>query len=202
MPKGSDNPFPSILFVEGTTPSTPSSGDQRLFVRSSDHVLCYVNSSGTVTPVSSGSSGAQAAHGTRVTRASGNFSVGNNTLTAVACTAEDYDTNAMHDNTTNNSRITIPSISGVTTGLWAIKGSCYTDQAIADIIFRINGSTNIGFIRMGNSSLGAVALAIDWVFTAADYIEMMVRTPLGAGNVSFDAGVSPLFEVAFMGKVT
>jgi hypothetical protein len=54
MPVGSANPFPSVLIVEGTTPSTPSSGDQRLFVRSSDHVLCLVDSTGTVTPVNSG----------------------------------------------------------------------------------------------------------------------------------------------------
>ncbi len=52
MALGSDNPFPSMLYVEGTTPASPSSGRQRLFVRSSDHVLCMVNSGGTVTPLS------------------------------------------------------------------------------------------------------------------------------------------------------
>lgn len=52
MTKASDNIFPSMLYLEGTTPSSPSAGQQRLFVRSSDHVLCMVNSSGTVTPLS------------------------------------------------------------------------------------------------------------------------------------------------------
>lgn len=51
LPTASDNPFPSVLIVEGTTPSSPSAGNQRLFVRSSDHLLCVVNSSGTVTPL-------------------------------------------------------------------------------------------------------------------------------------------------------
>lgn len=51
MPVGSANPFPSLLLVEGTTPATPAAGDQRLFIRSSDHLLCYVNSSGTVATV-------------------------------------------------------------------------------------------------------------------------------------------------------
>jgi hypothetical protein len=54
MVAAANNPYPSILTVEGTTPSTPAAGQQRLFVRSSDHVLCYVNSSGTVSQVGGG----------------------------------------------------------------------------------------------------------------------------------------------------
>lgn len=49
-----DNLSPYLTVVEqGSTPATPSAGDQKLFIRTSDHVLCYVNSSGTVTPVAS-----------------------------------------------------------------------------------------------------------------------------------------------------
>lgn len=51
MPVGSANPFPSVLLVEGSTPASPTSGDDRLFVDSADHVLKWVNSSGVVTPV-------------------------------------------------------------------------------------------------------------------------------------------------------
>jgi len=55
MTKFEDNLSPYLTVVEqASTPANPSSGDQKLFVRTSDHVLCYVNSSGTVTPVSSG----------------------------------------------------------------------------------------------------------------------------------------------------
>ena len=54
LPKASDNPFPSLLVVEGATPSSPPSGDQRLFVDSADHKLKRVNSSGTVTVVEGG----------------------------------------------------------------------------------------------------------------------------------------------------
>lgn len=39
-----------LLMVEGTTPSNPAAGKQKLFVRSSDHLLCLVDSAGTVTP--------------------------------------------------------------------------------------------------------------------------------------------------------
>lgn len=39
---------------QGSTPASPAAGNQKLFIRTSDHLLCYVNSSGVVTPVSSG----------------------------------------------------------------------------------------------------------------------------------------------------
>jgi hypothetical protein len=38
-----------IMVEQGSTPSNPSAGKQKLFVRTSDHVLCLVDSSGTVT---------------------------------------------------------------------------------------------------------------------------------------------------------
>jgi hypothetical protein len=64
MTKFSDNDSPSLLFTEqGSTPTTPAASHQRLFIRTSDHVLCYVNSSGTVTPVGSAASGSITASG-------------------------------------------------------------------------------------------------------------------------------------------
>lgn len=53
---GSNNAFPSVLLTEGTTPTTPASGKQRLFVRSSDGHLCTVDDAGTVTDIQGGSS--------------------------------------------------------------------------------------------------------------------------------------------------
>lgn len=51
-----DNLSPYLTVVEqGSTPANPGAGDQKLFVRTSDHLLCYVNSSGTVTTVGSAS---------------------------------------------------------------------------------------------------------------------------------------------------
>lgn len=106
MPKGSDNPFPSALFVEGTTPSSPSSGDQRLFVRSSDHVLCLVNSSGTVTAVGSGGSGTfMGASAWRSTTQT----ISTATQSPISLDTEDYDTDAIHDNSSNPSRFTVPT---------------------------------------------------------------------------------------------
>lgn len=48
MPKGSDNPFPSVLLAEGTTPSSPAASHHRIFVDSADDHLKRVDSAGTV----------------------------------------------------------------------------------------------------------------------------------------------------------
>lgn len=52
MTKASDNDYPSILVTEqGSAPTTPAASHQRMYIRTSDHTLVTVNSSGTVTAV-------------------------------------------------------------------------------------------------------------------------------------------------------
>lgn len=46
MTKASDNPFPSVLLVEGTEPAAPSAGEQRLYIDSTTHHLKRTDSSG------------------------------------------------------------------------------------------------------------------------------------------------------------
>lgn len=59
MTKASDNAFPSILITEGTEPSAPAAGKQRLYIDSTTHHLMRTNSSGTETDLEA-SSGASA----------------------------------------------------------------------------------------------------------------------------------------------
>jgi len=47
MTKASDNAFPSILITEGTEPSAPAAGKQRLYIDSTTHKLKRTDSSGT-----------------------------------------------------------------------------------------------------------------------------------------------------------
>jgi len=47
MVKASDNAFPSLLITEGTEPSAPAAGKQRLYIDSTTHLLKATNSSGT-----------------------------------------------------------------------------------------------------------------------------------------------------------
>lgn len=52
MALGSNNPYPSVLLVEqGSAPANPASGDQRLYISTTDHKVYVVNSTGTVTAV-------------------------------------------------------------------------------------------------------------------------------------------------------
>ncbi len=73
MTKASDNDFPSILVTEqGSAPSSPAASHQRLYVRTSDHTLVTVNSSGTVTPVGGGLSDPMTSRGDIIIRNSSN----------------------------------------------------------------------------------------------------------------------------------
>ena len=46
MTLASNNPFPSLLIVEGTEPAAPAAGQQRLYIDSTTHELKQTNSSG------------------------------------------------------------------------------------------------------------------------------------------------------------
>lgn len=55
MTIASDNEFPKIIITEGSAPSSPDAGNQKLYIDSADHKLKLKNSSGTVTAVGSAS---------------------------------------------------------------------------------------------------------------------------------------------------
>lgn len=54
MTVASDNIFPKIILSEDAAPASPSAGDFKLYVDSSDHLFKMKNSSGTVTTFGSG----------------------------------------------------------------------------------------------------------------------------------------------------
>jgi hypothetical protein len=53
--KASDNSYPSVLFTEGTVPSSPAAGKRRLYINSTTHAPKLVDSSGVETYVGTGS---------------------------------------------------------------------------------------------------------------------------------------------------
>lgn len=55
MTKASDNIFPKVTFVEGSAPSSPSASDFHLYFDSSDHLLKFKNSAGSITTLATGS---------------------------------------------------------------------------------------------------------------------------------------------------
>lgn len=60
MTKASDNAFPSILITEGTEPTAPAAGKQRLYIDSTSHHLMRTNSSGTETDIEASAGGVAA----------------------------------------------------------------------------------------------------------------------------------------------
>lgn len=56
MTKASDNIFPKLIVAEGSAPSSPSAGDQKLFIDSADHKLKRKDSGGSVTTIEGGGS--------------------------------------------------------------------------------------------------------------------------------------------------
>lgn len=83
MTKASDNPFPSILVTEGTEPSAPAAGHQRLYISSSSHKLMRTDSSGTEVEVGAGGDVSVDA----IWDAKGDLAVGTGANTAQALTA-------------------------------------------------------------------------------------------------------------------
>jgi hypothetical protein len=187
-----------------------SNATARLGKGSASQVL---TSDGTDIAWATPASSVNQAHGCRVQRASGNVSVGNNTYTVIPFTTESYDTDSMHDNSTNPSRLIVPTISGVTTGLWAVSGRGYTTSTTSrvDSQLRLNaagsnaGGTLIGTtigVAIAASGVGAFAFYEEVVLTAADYVELFVRTTSGSFSVVFEADDSPIMAMSFLGKVT
>lgn len=150
------------------------------------------------------------AHGALVGRSSGDVSVGNNTFTVIPFTSEDFDTDSIHDNSTNNSRLTVPSLTGVTTGLWLIEAVGYTNAGSGrtDCSFRKNangsnsGGTQLAYSLHANAGgIGPYYLAHVAVLSAGDYVECFVRTTAGSYSVIYDAP-EPMFSISFLGAVT
>jgi hypothetical protein len=67
-----DNLSPYLTVVEGSAPSSPGAGNQKLFIDSSDHLLKYKNSSGTVTTVGGGLSDPMTTRGDIIVRNASN----------------------------------------------------------------------------------------------------------------------------------
>lgn len=110
-------------------------------------------------------------------------SIANGTVTVLNFDAENWDTDGMHDNSTNNSRITAK-----TAGKYAVMMNAVfagNDTGGRQILLRLNGTTALGSVLMANNGLGedqnmylfATDLAVN------DYLEMQVWQNSG-GNLN------------------
>ncbi len=176
--------------LTATANDTPA----RLAVGSNNQVLTADSSTAT------GLKWATPASGTTFSGAfvtsSTNPSIANNTLTTVAFNSETYDTDAYHDNSTNNSRITIPVgktgyYSVTATGQWDINANGRRELYIAK-----NGTL------LASCEVTASAAAYPSPFftsplylTAADYLEVKMYQSSGGALTFF----GPTFTISYLG---
>jgi hypothetical protein len=119
----------------------------------------------------------------------GTQSISNNTSTAVTWDSENYDTDAIHDNATNNSRFTVPTGKG---GKWLFQGNLIfggnaTGYRAAHIYK--NGSIWSQYIT---SAVTAVNGGIQWQQTmnlsAGDYVQIFCLQDSGGALNLFGTG--------------
>jgi len=105
-------------------------------------------------------------------------SLANATQTTINWTNEIYDTNSLHDNVTNNDRITIPSGYG---GKWLFTGlasfnSNATGYRFVRVFVNDTGSEKFEYINssVGSGNYGSVWFSFQLSLSAADYVNFDV----------------------------
>ena len=127
----------------------------------------------------------------------------NNTWTAVALNSELYDTDAIHDNVTNNSRLTCK-----TAGVYVITGHIDLEESttgLRSLFIRLNGTTYIAEYQSNNVEGGPgfswiTSIATIYKLAVNDYVELMIRqTSGGSLDLKAYASTSPHFAMQRIG---
>jgi hypothetical protein len=135
------------------------------------------------------------------------FQPANNTITKIPFNLEIVDTNTFHDNSTNNTRITIPSgkagkylFTGA--GYWDTNGTTFAVGERTGYIYKNN--TQVGVFLQQKASanvyLGHVwSVILD--LAVGDYVEFAVLQNSGAINLSFfvDNSTGGQFAAQYLG---
>lgn len=126
----------------------------------------------------------------------------NNTVTAINWTAEDFDTDTLHDNATSNTRLTVPAGMG---GKWvAVAQLKYAANGtgVRQIRFHVNGSykayTQVSPLASDPTVFSAVA---PLTLAAADYVECCgYQNSGGSLDVADATGLSEAwFAIHYLG---
>jgi hypothetical protein len=142
--------------------------------------------------------------GVRVTRAA-NQTITTGTNTVLAFTAERYDTDAFHDNVTNNSRLTVQAGHAGKYVIWAaVLWNAVADATYRQVSFRVNGTTVIVLVGgpgMNSASFGtAQNPSCVHDLAAGDYVECLVQHERGSNlDVLFAASFTPEFGMQRIG---
>ena len=161
--------------IYASSANTPA----RLGIGTSGQVLTVSGGIPSWATASSGSSFV----GCRLYITGANQSISNDTVTVINFDAETYDTSSFHDNTTNNSRVTVPSGKG---GYYLIAAKAYwvaaSDTQERQLRINKNGTALDFFFDVNVNSNAAHTRELVSIFNLAvgDYIEMAVYQFSGA----------------------
>ena len=138
--------------------------------------------------------------GCRAVKTGSNQSISDGTATAVTLNTEDFDTSSYHDNSTNNTRMTVPS-----TGYYLLIGNIgygSNSSGTRHVSFRVDGSsysTQSGYAAVN----GAVTVVcnVDVIYlTTGQYVEMMAyQNSGGALNIIHDLSDLTYFDIVKLG---
>jgi hypothetical protein len=178
-------------------PGSPTTNDQ--FIRDDLNTLSRYD--GAAWQTIGGGGGSAAFVGAHVYH-NASQSIPNITDTNLAFNSERFDTDAFHDNSTNNSRLTIPTGLG---GYYVINCSVRADSAtgLFQLTLKKNGTTSIGIVTIpfvsGYTLFGQVNSPVVSL-SAGDYIQAQVYQDTGGAlNVLTGAEYSPEFSIYKVG---
>jgi hypothetical protein len=123
-----------------------------------------------------------------------------------------FDTHGMHDNVTNNSRITIPAYSVLPRGLWYFRLHAYMTGLSVTIAVDLmkNGNEPLAEVPQADFSnwitvMGGAERTLDigglWIPNAGEYVETIVTVPTGGAAFQHNAKPTQTFmEAIYLGK--
>jgi hypothetical protein len=129
-------------------------------------------------------------------------SIANNSFVVLSFDAENFDTDAFHDNSTNNSRLTVPAGKA---GKYLVTLQATMDANTAGTRYayiRLNGSTVVGRVQLspttaGNAWYVTVVAVLDLI--ATDYVEAQLLQDTG-GALNAAGGVwQNVFSISSLG---
>ena len=133
--------------------------------------------------------------------ASGNQTIANNTATALTFNLETFDTDGFHDNSINNTRVTIPAGLG---GKYLVTAHVMYDvDSTGGRFLNIykNGANiaNGADIKADANFYVANDMSVVLDLVATDYLELFTRQTSGQSWVAYKRQVDNVFTVSYLG---
>lgn len=128
--------------------------------------------------------------------------INHNTWTTVAFNAERWDTDTIHDNSTNNSRLTC-----TTAGIYVINVNIVWSDADTDgargIKILLNGATELARDQRPGLNGGYASLTTVYSLAATDYVTVQVYQNSNSTIALLSgANYSPEFSITYIGKAS